>query len=68
MSGAIRICERCGREFEAKEGPGRPARYCSDRCRDRARREREREPVVPDVPPAPRHVSDFAVRTRLVSA
>jgi hypothetical protein len=58
MSGAIRICERCGREFEAKEGPGRPARYCSDRCRDRARREREREPVAPDVPPAPRHVSD----------
>ena len=58
MSGATRICERCGRSFEAKEGPGRTARYCSARCRKAASRERGREPVAPDVPPAPRHVSD----------
>lgn len=58
MSGATRICERCGRPFEAKEGPGRTARYCSARCRKAASRERGREPVAPAVPPAPRHVSD----------
>lgn len=57
MSGTVTaVCERCGRSFEYRAG-GRPARYCSARCQKAARRESEREPVVPAVPPAPRHVS-----------
>lgn len=38
------LCEAvgCGRPFPLRHGPGRPARYCSDACRLRAHRARQR--------------------------
>lgn len=37
-------CEYCGREFPVRyPRPGRPKRYCTDRCSARARRARRRE-------------------------
>lgn len=35
-------CEVCGKTF-AREETGRPRKYCSDRCKERAKRNRRRE-------------------------
>lgn len=41
MSTAV-VCEWCGQRFVSsrRDGRGRPAKYCSDRCRQRAHRQR----------------------------
>lgn len=36
------VCQSCGRPLPEQKGRGRRRRYCSDLCRDRARRDRER--------------------------
>lgn len=35
-------CEYCGRTFEAKKGPGRPSKYCSNECCYKADKDRKR--------------------------
>ena len=37
------VCEVCGTTREAVRHRGRTNRFCSDACRDRARRTRERQ-------------------------
>ena len=44
----LRSCDWCGKEYEAKT---KRSRYCSDRCRLAAKKERDRENAVAiDVP------------------
>jgi predicted nucleic acid-binding Zn ribbon protein len=38
----IRTCTTCGSAFEVPRQPGRPAEKCSDRCRQIAAREHQR--------------------------
>ena len=41
-------CQACGRQLPPQQGRGRTRRYCDARCRDTARRQRERpDPAVP---------------------
>lgn len=41
-------CESCGTSLPVQEAGGRPARYCSAACRQRAFRERRRQPAATD--------------------
>ena len=47
---ATKICEICGKAFEARRST---ARYCSGRCRQRAHKGKMRQPVIPKGRPAP---------------
>lgn len=40
-------CETCGADFTANRGQGRPGRYCSNACRQRAYRHRNASPYPP---------------------
>lgn len=57
------VCESCGRPLPQQEGRGRRRRYCSELCRDRARRARGRPVrhpthiVKPALTEYPRHDS-----------
>lgn len=42
MSSPLQVCCVCGRQLTVA-ATGRPRRYCSERCRERARRAREAE-------------------------
>lgn len=41
----LRSCLQCGKPLPPQQGRGRVRHYCSDRCRDRARRQNERASV-----------------------
>lgn len=47
----LQTCAECSRQLPAAQATGRPRRYCSDACRQKARRRRTALPWPPAPPP-----------------